>query len=269
MLKKTIKSLAPTTAIQKASARRSGPYLKLHAVIEDEATGLFQAVIQFRDIRDRRREIKVPLSQIDDWRLLKRDLVNAGANLPPDAGHEFFAALGRCKTTAPHWLVAQSNGWRSGGHNCFVMVDQTIGDKGGSAKIVSPAPPRFAKRCKTRGTHVRWKTFVAKPAMFSSRMSFGICAAFAAPLLALSSVPSFGFLIFGPPKTAKTTCLIAAGSVMGFGKEPDLPNFKTTDAALPEVLANCNDMLLPINELGLLGGMTRSDLGVCRNLASQ
>jgi len=48
--------------------------------------------------------------------------------------------------------------------------------------------------------------------------------------------------------------LTVAGSVIGFGSEQDLSNFRTTDAAFGEVPAAFNDMLLPLNELGLLKG---------------
>jgi len=51
---------------------------------------------------------------------------------------------------------------------------------------------------------------------------------------------------------------LVAGSVIGFASEQDLSNFRTTDAAFGEVPAAFNDMLLPLNELGLLKG-SRAD----------
>jgi putative DNA primase/helicase len=48
--------------------------------------------------------------------------------------------------------------------------------------------------------------------------------------------------------------LLGAGSVVGYGSEQDLPNFRTTDAAFGEIPVDFNDSLLPLNELGLLKG---------------
>ena len=44
--------------------------------------------------------------------------------------------------------------------------------------------------------------------------------------------------------------LLAAASVIGYGREQDLPNFRATDAAFGEIPAAFNDSFLPLNELG-------------------
>ena len=95
---------------------------------------------------------------------------------------------------------------------------------------------------------------VAEPARHSSCMVLGICMALAAPLLDFLDFPSFGILLSGLPKSGKSTALVAAGSVIGFAREQDLPNFRVTDAALGEIPAAFNDMVMPLNELGLLKG---------------
>jgi hypothetical protein len=87
-------------------------------------------------------------------------------------------------------------------------------------------------------------------------MVLGICMSLAAPLLDFAGLNSFGILVHGPGKTGKSTMLLVAGSVIGFATERDLPNFRSTDAALGEMPASFNDMLLPMNELGLLKGGT-------------
>jgi hypothetical protein len=48
-----------------------------------------------------------------------------------------------------------------------------------------------------------------------------------------------------------------AGSVIGIAREERLPNFRTTDAAFGELPAAFNDLLMPINELGLFKGSSR------------
>jgi hypothetical protein len=85
-------------------------------------------------------------------------------------------------------------------------------------------------------------------------MVLGISAALGAPLLSIARLNSFGILVHGPGKSAKSTMLLGAGSVVGYGSEQDLPNFRTTDAAFGEIPVASNDSLLPLNELGLLKG---------------
>ena len=70
----------------------------------------------------------------------------------------------------------------------------------------------------------------------------------------MAKLPSFGILVHGPAKAGKSTILLAAASVTGYGREQDLPNFRATDAAFGEIPAAFNDSLLPVNELGLLKG---------------
>ena len=66
------------------------------------------------------------------------------------------------------------------------------------------------------------------------------------------------FCCRGTSKAGKSTALVVAGSVIGFAREKDLPNFRTTDTALGELPASFNDMVVPLNELGLLKGSATS-----------
>ena len=91
--------------------------------------------------------------------------------------------------------------------------------------------------------------------------------ALAAPLLDFLDFPSFAILLSGPSKAAKSTALVAAGSIIGIAREKDLPNFRTTDAALGELPAAFNDMAMPINELGLLKGSVNDRYGRIRDFS--
>ena len=81
-----------------------------------------------------------------------------------------------------------------------------------------------------------------------------ICAAVAAPLLSFTGRQSFGINLFGRAKAGKTTALLAGASVIGLGREADLPNWGATAAAKGELARMLNDMFFPLNEVGLLGG---------------
>ena len=91
--------------------------------------------------------------------------------------------------------------------------------------------------------------------------------ALAAPLLDFLNFHSFGILLSGPSKAGKSTALVAAGSVIGFAREKELPNFRTTDPALGELPASFNDMVVPLNELGLLKGSATTRYERIRDLA--
>ncbi len=91
--------------------------------------------------------------------------------------------------------------------------------------------------------------------------------ALAAPLLDFLDFPSFAILLSGPSKAAKSTALVAAGSIIGIAREKDLPNFRTTDTALGELPAAFNDMAMPLNELGLLKGSVNDRYGRIRDFS--
>jgi hypothetical protein len=104
------------------------------------------------------------------------------------------------------------------------------------------------------GDHVEWVRTVASPAKYSSRMVLSISVAFAAPLLPMAKLNSFGILLHGRGKAGKSTILLAGASVIGYGLEDDLPNFRATDAAFGELPAAFNHSLAPLNEFALLKG---------------
>ena len=88
-------------------------------------------------------------------------------------------------------------------------------------------------------------------------MVLATSAALAAPLLGMAKLNSFGILLHGPGKAGKSTMLLAAGSVTGYSRERDLPNFRATDAGFGEIPAAFNNSFLPMNELALLKGSAK------------
>jgi hypothetical protein len=147
-------------------------------------------------------------------------------------------------------------GWYRDGYHKYVLAKGVIGTADSEGAIRPPRlkSPGQAAAIGRRGEHAEWLRTVAAHAKFSSRMLFAISAAVAAPLLGMAKLPSFGILVHGPGKAGKSTMLLAAASVTGYGQEQDLPNFRASDAAFGEIPAAFNDSLLPLNELGLLKG---------------
>ena len=236
---------------------RKSPHLKLIAIAEDEATREFTAVIEFRDIDGQIRRIEQPKSSLRKINELREALEDAGADISSNGrGNDAeIQALFIAAGTAHRWKYAASVGWYDG-HRAFVLHDHIVGTPRGKAVILPPRIRSDHRRFElgSRGRHKDWITSVAEPARYSSCTVLGICMALAAPLVDLLDFHSFGILLSGPSKAGKSTALVVAGSVIGFAREKDLPNFRTTDTALGELPASFNDMMVPLNELGLLKG---------------
>jgi hypothetical protein len=238
-------------------------HIMLKAVAEDVASGEFLAIIKFRDIDGKFRSVMLPLSDLDDIKALNKNLKDAGCyfSKKQEKSDEALIKLAKSTGRADRWKFAPRTGWYDG-HRQFVRPDRVIG----KPRDILVKPPRanpgnHNSALEICGSLQKWIENVAMTAQYSSRMILGICMAFAATLLDFAKLNSFGILLYGPGKVGKSTMLVVAGSGTGFGSEQDLPNFRTTDAALGEIPASFNDMLLPLNELGLLKGRTgdRSD----------
>jgi Domain of unknown function (DUF927) len=258
------KILAVTNASVEHKSSRLRPQFRLVALGNDEASGEFFGQVEFIDVDHRRKEIRVPRDELDVRPKLLKRLQRHGAYFSDDDtindlafGH-FQSSLKEPK----RFTVAKSTGWRNRKHKTFVTTTRVLGRY--PKKIRPPFIP-FPMPRNCSGTLNNWQIQVAIPAAYSSRMGIGILAGFAAPLLDFADLPSFGLMIFGHgsdgfghgSKTGKSTMQVCAGSTVGFGRERDLPNFGSTELALAELMSASNDLMLPINELGLLKGDTR------------
>src|ERR1700730_1484699 len=234
------------------------PYLKLVAIAEDEATHEFLANIKFRDRDGNMRRVNLPLAELDNRKALVKTLTNLGAYFGTDqqANERGLRKLIASNQKAKRINFAARVGWHGDGYHAFVLPNRVSGEARSKVAIRPPRlkSPGHAAAIGRRGEHAEWLRTVAAHAEFSSRMLFAISAAVAAPLLGMAKLPSFGVLVHGPGKAGKSTMLLAAASVGGYGQERDLPNFRATDAAFGEIPAAFNDTLLPLNELGLLKG---------------
>ena len=201
----------------------------------------------------------LPLADLDDRKALVKKLTNLGAFFSKMEAKNKCALdkLLAAKRKAKRINFAARVGWYGSGYKAYLLAKQVIGAANSGVAIRPPQQlksDRLSTGIRPRGEHADWLSTVASHAKFSSRMVFGISAAVAAPLLGMAKLPSFGILVHGPGKAGKSTMLVAAASVGGYGQERDLPNFRASDAAFGEIPAAFNDSLLPLNELGLLKG---------------
>ncbi len=133
-------------------------------------------------------------------------------------------------------------GWHD---DVYVLPDRTIGE--GDEKVMFQSPGGVVSQFKQRGTLDQWRNEIAALCVGNPRMLFCVSAAFAAPLLHHSGVPSGGFHIWGDSSSGKSTAFKVAGSVYG-GK--DYPrNWRMTDNALETVAAQHSDALLLLDEI--------------------
>ena len=145
---------------------------------------------------------------------------------------------------------------------------------GAPTGAIEYSPPLFieqsrAKRFAVRGTLEAWKVRVAKKAMLSTSLTAIIAAAFAAPLLRPSGLQNFTLHLSGRTRVGKTTELIAAMSVFGFGIELDLPNWNATGLRLLEAAAAFGDIVFPLNEVGAKKGRRAQTYEGLRDLYAQ
>ncbi|PZO74745.1 MAG: hypothetical protein DI629_17805 [Mesorhizobium amorphae] len=162
--------------------------------------------------------VAVDLGDVADARALQRLLRNSGfggATLTrADAAvlDEQIVAYTKSKAgRAALTPVRMGGGW-SIGFTAFALDDTELP----SGRAVARPPAACAMINAQRGTLAGWKASVGKAALFSSRTILMISAALAAPTLALSGVEAggFGFNLWGPSSTGKSTALRAAASVL-------------------------------------------------------
>lgn len=134
-------------------------------------------------------------------------------------------------------------GWHG---DVYVLPDRTVGE--GDELVMFQSPGGVVSQFKERGTLEQWQEEVAALCTGNHRLVFCVAAAFAAPLLHHSGVPSGGFHIWGDSSSGKSTAFKVAGSVYGGREYPR--NWRMTDNALETVAAQHSDALLLLDEIG-------------------
>jgi Domain of unknown function (DUF927) len=148
-----------------------------------------------------------------------------------------------------HRSAASATGWNEN-HLLFVDHHWVIGEnRSGKGRLIPPINCKSPHiQFKTKGDLKSWIREIGSSAKSSSVIQFALATAFAAPLLAIKGWPPFLICLHGPSKSGKTTALLAAASVIGFGDESCLPKFNATRAAMMERATWFRDILLPIDE---------------------
>ena len=104
-----------------------------------------------------------------------------------------------------------------------------------------------------RGTLEEWQQNIARLAVGNHRLGLFIAAAFAAPLLDVTSEQTGGLHVYGKSQSGKTTLLQSAASVWGRGDtKGQIRTWRATSNGMEGVAAETCDALLPLDEIGMV-----------------
>jgi hypothetical protein len=223
--------------------------IRMIARIHDRATNVYVEKLEFSHPGGERGSIELQRSIVNDPAALKRRLEDAGAILPSHNWKEILKRVAESKPQAKFAYDART-GWTEE-RNAFVLPDGVIGQVDIPVLGVrqSTAASSESGRLGKRGTVKSWRSSVSSLSKLSSIFMTSVCAAFAAPLLAITGTSSFALCIAGPSRSGKSLAEVMAGTVIGIGSDDDLLKWNTTDARLEQRLAGFNDSVFLIDDL--------------------
>jgi hypothetical protein len=220
------------------------------ARIHDKVTDTVVEVIEFVGPNEERKTLELsPSIIVNDRPGFENKLRDAGAALPHDKAKvkEIVDAVAGA-IAAEEWTYERQTGWTDR-LEAFVLADRGIGNS--PSKIIGVKQRHSDVRPSTAGKTKGWRRSVARLATYSTATMCSVALAFAAPLLAITGRQSFTICLTGPTRSGKTrAATLMSGSVIGIGTVEDLLTWNITDAALEERLADFNDMVFPIDDLG-------------------
>jgi uncharacterized protein (DUF927 family) len=183
---------------------------------------------------------------------MARRLTYSGLHIEPykaarDGVAEYLSIMQR--TIRSLATAVKTTGWHNiEGHRVFVLPAETIGPNGcGSVYLQTDEASRYT----TNGTLEEWKEQIGTSASGHTLLVFGICAAFAGPLLMLAGVIGLGIHLYGKSSRGKTMVLQCSTSVWSNGSETGkyLTNWQSTPNSLEVLAMLASDTLLPVDEM--------------------
>jgi len=251
---------------------RPEPVLKKTRSIKDCATGNWSEEFEIVQVDGRRSRVLVPADDAKSERALVHRLNRKGAQLPREraARARLLESVIDAKSERTVYQLANP-GWQGRTSIWFCCGHRLVGAPTGTTEYL---PPLFIQQSRAKDFAVRgalegWRARVGEKAMLSTSLTVIIAAAFAAPLLRGSGLQNFTVHLAGPSRVGKTTALIAAMSVFGFGNESDLPNWNATGLRLLEAAAAFRDIVFPLNEVGAKKGRRTKTYEGLRDLYAQ
>lgn len=154
-------------------------------------------------------------------------------------------------TTKNRVTMVARTGWHNvGGHDVFVLPNETIGPRGSETVILDAIA---AGPYETRGNLDDWKSGVGVLSSKHFLPTLAVSTALAGPLLYLAGQEGGGLNFFGPSSKGKTTLLQMASSVWGRGASPGFVRaWRATANGLEGAAASATDTALVLDELGVV-----------------
>ena len=221
-------------------------------------------VIHWIDQDGKKQTLSIPICRFSEsGSPVAAELASRGLKVIPGKERALMAYLGSFDLPRTFRLQSVLNlGWLNDqdGNAQFMLPTGVIGIR--QAEEVIFQPEQHSSTIKTmhsKGSLEHWQTFVAKPTAGNPYLTFGLCTAFAAPLMKFAELDSGGFHLYGKSSKGKTTTLQLAASVYGCGADPAasensyINRWNTTGNALEATAAAHNDGILLLDEMGTCG----------------
>lgn len=168
--------------------------------------------------------------------------------------HDLLKRLLSGITTPNRRCCVPQTGWhRTPAGIAYVMPAGDAFGPGSNSVILQSDHIASHSATEPHGTLDEWKTNIARLAVGNHRLGLFISAAFAPPLLDLTSDPTGGLHIYDKSQSGKTTLLNSAASVWGCGDTKGyVKTWRATSNGMEGVAAATCDGLLPLDELGMV-----------------
>lgn len=211
----------------------------------NESSRGWSRVLEFTDESGTHHVYCMPMSLLaGSGERLKAELLERGVKISVEPGAiKLLQQYLQYEGSHEILLTVDRIGWNNG---VYTLPDCDFGTT--EHRTIYVPKGGVTVRYRTQGGVSDWTQKVSRYAGGNSRLTFGICAAFAAPLLRVVDLEGGALHIFGPSSLGKTTILRIAVSV--WGDSVDLLNtWRQTDNAQESTALAHNDSLLALDEL--------------------
>jgi putative DNA primase/helicase len=215
-------------------------------------------IVKFRDHDETMNTISIPRSYLSNISKIKTHLLDEGYDVPENSNvslddHALWTGikemLMKGSKDTKFNIVA-----RPGFHgHCYLTANnKIIGTPDGYRPFLDPDINLFKGTVSHKGSLDEWKLNVAPAGSHSTRIMTATCAGFSPYLARWADMETGGFHLFADSSTGKSTCLYIANSILG--PRDSLKKWDSTATALEETATTYCDLLLGLDEIGLLEG---------------
>ncbi len=238
--------------------------VRVIANVRNLDTNRYSVELEFRNTKNERARATLPRRVTSSGYGALKELLDLGARLP--TGARAGAELGELLSVVPDrtYEITHRTGWLG---KSFVLPDMTIGPDANTLIHASRKSDKLGEPS-TQGSLESWLDGLRDPCLASSYLTFGIGAAFAAPMLQLVGQPEGAiFYLAGKSSTGKTLTELAGLSAIERAVRGALLTHDVTERRLEEDCAAHNDLLQVIDEISRMIGSQRECRAKVQRLA--